>query len=144
MHAAGEAWIETSDRTHDIDSLEFVRTILLKDRRVLHGIFIRAWRPVDISWICVPGSRRIWMVVGDLVISNDNVMRQYTADGFVEATSYTFFRNFEIAPGSCSAGMQLCQSLFGKVQRGRSGIGLEVGTRTIAFNGIAPLGDLPF
>lgn len=74
MYAAGQAGVEAADGAHNIDTFEFVRAILLEDGRVLHGIFVRTRRPVDISGIGIPGRRRIGMIVGDLTIANDDVM----------------------------------------------------------------------
>ncbi len=55
-----------------------------------------------------------------------------------------FFRNLEIGPGFGAAGMQFGQRLFDEVQRGAGRVHLEVGARAVAFDGIAPLGNLPF
>ena len=74
VDAAGQTGIEAAHRAHDIDALEFVRTVLLKDRRVLHRVFVRSRRAVNIARIRVPRRRRIRMVVGDLAVANDHVM----------------------------------------------------------------------
>src|SRR5260370_20031702 len=70
-------------------------------------------------------------------------MRQSAGSGLEEATRYAFFRDLEVVQDFCSARMQLGERLFGKVQSRRSSIGLEVSPCTIAFDGIAPLGNLP-
>src|SRR5580704_13210248 len=68
MHATGQAWIEASDRPHDINTFEFLRTVLLEDRSVLYRIFVWTGSAIDIARVCVPRCRRIWVVIGDLVI----------------------------------------------------------------------------
>src|SRR5689334_19707100 len=40
VHAARQTGIKTSHGTHNVYAFEFVRAILFKDRRVLHGIFV--------------------------------------------------------------------------------------------------------
>ena len=52
VDSAREARIEAANRAHDIDALEFIRAILLKYRRVLHGIFVQA----QVSRRCREGS----------------------------------------------------------------------------------------
>ena len=40
VHAAGQAGIEAAHGTHNVDALEFIGAVLLKDRRVLHSVFV--------------------------------------------------------------------------------------------------------
>ena len=100
VHAARQAWIEAANRTHDVDSLEFVRPVFLEDRRVLHRVFVGAWRAIRIARIGVPRRRRIGMIIGDLVLANHHVMRQDAAHRFVESASNRLFGNLEVVPGA--------------------------------------------
>src|SRR5689334_19614885 len=94
VHAAGKARIETANRTHDVDALELVRSVLFEYRRVLYGVFVRSGRAIDIAWIGIPRSRRIWVVVGDLPAFDHDVMREDAAYRFVKAAADGFVRNF--------------------------------------------------
>ena len=143
VHTARQTWIEASDRPHDVDAFEVLRAVFLEDRCVLHRVFVGAGGAKAVARVCVPGSWRIGMIVGDLVVFNHHVMRQHTANRLVEAAPYAFFGNLEVVPGFCSAGMQLGQCLFGEVQSGRSRIGLEVSASAIPFNRVTPFGNLP-
>src|SRR3984957_17441799 len=40
--------------------------------------------------------------------------------------------------------MQLSQRLFGKIQSGAGSVNLEVSSRTVALDGVAPFWNLPF
>src|SRR3984957_9171769 len=143
VYAARQTGIEAAHSTHDVDSLEFVRAVLLEDRRILHCIFIRSRSSIHIAWVGIPGSRRIWVIVGDLVIANHDVMRQNSARRFVEAAANGFLRHLEIIPGLCTAGMQLRQRLLGKMKRARGCISLEISARPIPLDRVAPLWNLP-
>ena len=46
VDAARQARIKAAYRAHDINSLELIGAILLKDRRILHRIFIRSRRAI--------------------------------------------------------------------------------------------------
>ena len=107
VHAARQTWIEASHRAHDVDALEFVRAVFLEDRRVLHRILVGPGRAVDIARIRVPRRGRIGMIVGDLAIADDDVMREHTAHRLVEAAADGFFGNLEVGPRSGAAGVQL-------------------------------------
>src|SRR5208283_2209424 len=87
MDAARQARIETAHRAHDVYAFELVRSVLFEDGRVLDGIFIGSRRSVDIARIGVPRRGRVRMIVGDLAVPDDDVVRQHAADGFVEAAS---------------------------------------------------------
>src|SRR5690348_9747745 len=63
MHATRQTRIEAAHRTHDVDTLEVIRPVLLEDRRVLNRVFVWTRRAVDVARIRVPRSRRIRMVV---------------------------------------------------------------------------------
>src|SRR5471032_3576512 len=87
MDAARQARIEAAHGPHNVDTLELVRPVLFEDRRVLHGIFIRSGRAVDIARIRIPRGRRIWMVVRYLAALDDQVMRQHTAHRFMKTAT---------------------------------------------------------
>ena len=57
MDAARQAWVETANRAHDIDAAEILRSVLLKDGRVLDRIFIGPRCTVDITRTRIPGRR---------------------------------------------------------------------------------------
>src|SRR5262249_55421346 len=84
VHTTGQAWIEASHRPHNVDAFELLRPVLFEDGRVLHRVFVRTGGAVDVARIGVPAGGRIRMIVSDLAIANDNVMRQDTANGFME------------------------------------------------------------
>jgi len=66
VYAAGQAGIEAANRAHNIDAFEILRPIFFEDRRVLHRVFIRTRRAINIARVGIPGRRRIRMIVGDL------------------------------------------------------------------------------
>src|SRR5689334_21797743 len=103
MHAAGETGVETSYSAHDVDTFEVFGSVFFKDRRILHGVFIRTGGAVDIAHRSVPWSRRIRMVVCDFSIADDHVMREDAANRFVESTTNCILRNFKFSPGFCTA-----------------------------------------
>ena len=99
VDAAGQARVEAADRPHDVDALELVRPVLLEDRRVLHRVLVGAGRAVDVARAGVPGRRRIGMVVGDLAVADDDVMRQHAAHRLVEAAADGLVGHLELGPG---------------------------------------------
>src|SRR5215471_5059055 len=46
VHAARQARIKAAHGAHDVDTLELVGSVLFENRSVLHGVFVRARRPV--------------------------------------------------------------------------------------------------
>ena len=84
------------------------------------------------------------MIVGDFALADDHMMRQYAAHRFVEPATDGFVGNLELVPSLGVASVQFLQGLFHEIERGSSGIRLEVGARAITFDGVAPLRDLPF
>ena len=94
--------------------LKFSRPVLLEDRRVLHGVFVGPGRAVDVARIGVPRGRRIGMIVGDLAVANDDVMRKHAAHRFVETATDGFVGHFELGPGFRAAGMEFVQGLLGE------------------------------
>ncbi len=85
VDAARQARIKAAHRAHDVDAFEFIRPVLLEDRRVLHRIFVRTRSSVNVARVGIPASRRIRMIVGDLAVANHDVMREHAAHRFVEA-----------------------------------------------------------
>src|ERR1700682_6295090 len=80
VHAARQTRIKTPHRAHDINSLELVRTVFLKDRSVLHRVLIWTRSAVNVAWIGIPGGRRIRVVVGDLAFFDHHVMREHATN----------------------------------------------------------------
>ena len=117
VYAARQARIKAAHRAHDVDALEFVRPVLFEDRRILHRIFVRTRRSVDVARIGVPRRRRIRMIVRDLAVANHHVVREHAANRFVEAAADGVFRNFEVGPRLGPAGVQLRQCLLREIQR---------------------------
>ncbi len=83
------------------------------------------------------------MVVGDLAVADDDVVRQHAAHRLVEAAADGLVRHLELGPGLRAAGVQLLHRLLGEVQGRRRRVGLEVGPGPVALDGVAPLRDLP-
>ena len=83
------------------------------------------------------------MVVRNLALSNNYVMREHSSNCFVETAANGFFRHIEFRPGlvcpACSS-----SSAFSIKCEGASGVDLKVGAGAVAFDGIAPLRNLPF
>ena len=75
MNAAGQARVEAPHGAHDVNPFKFVWSVLFKDRRVLHGIFIRTRRAVYVPHATIPWGRRVRMVVGNLTIADHDMMR---------------------------------------------------------------------
>src|SRR5581483_8573705 len=144
MNAAGQARVEASDSSHDIDSFEVLRSIFFKNGSVLDRIFIRPRRAVDIARARVPRRRRIWMIIRNFLIADYDVMRQYSSNRFMESTANRLLRYFEIRPGFGSAIPHRVERFLDEIESRRGGIGLEVSSSAIALNRIAPFRDLPF
>src|SRR5258708_22665246 len=98
VYSARQAGVETPHCAHDVYALEFVRAVLLEDRRVLHGILVGPRCPINVSGIRIPRCRRIPMVVRDLAVPNDDVMRQHTAHRFIEAAPRRLLPNSSPPP----------------------------------------------
>src|SRR5271165_5174553 len=143
MHATWQTRIEAPHRTHDVDSLELVRTVFFEDRSVLYRVLVRTRSAVNVTRIGIPGRRRIRVIVGDLAFFDHDVVRKNAAHRFVEAAADGLLWNLELSPGFGVSRMQFRQRLFHKVQSSASRVDLEVRPCTVAFDGIAPLGNLP-
>src|SRR5882757_5808049 len=72
VHPAGQAWVEGTDRPHDVDALEVLGLVLLEDRRVLHRVLVGSRGPVDVPDAPVPWGRGVRVVVGDLPTTDDH------------------------------------------------------------------------
>src|ERR1700730_16851349 len=143
MHATRQAGVKAANCAHDVNALEFIRAVLLEDGCVLHRILIWARCAVDIAHAAIPGRRRIGMVVGDLAVLDDQVVRKHATHSFVEAAAdgLLWYREFRPCPGM--TGIYLCQRLVYTVERDSSGVGLEVGARAVTLDSVAPLRNLP-
>src|SRR6202042_2041 len=84
VHAARQARVEAADRTHDVDALEVLRTVLLEDRRVLNRVLVGARGAIRVTRAGVPWRRRVRLVVGDLALADHHVVREHAASGLVE------------------------------------------------------------
>src|SRR5713101_5987368 len=145
MHAAWQARTETPHRAHDVDTLELVaRGILFKDRCILDGVFVRSRGAIDVSRVRIPRCWRIGMIVRDFAVANHHVMRQDAAHRLGEAASDSIFGNRELLPGLGASVANFFQRLLDEVQRASARIGLEVAPRAVAFDSVAPRGNLPF
>src|SRR5271154_3855644 len=143
VDTARQTRIEAAYSPHNVDSLELIGTVFFEDRRVLHRILVWTRGAVDIARIGVPGRWRIRMVVCDLALLNNHMMREHSANRFVEAAADGLFRHLELSPCFRVASVQLAQRFFHKVQCGAGGVDLEVSAGPIALDGVAPLGNLP-
>src|SRR5215471_14842072 len=99
MNAAGQTRIETAHGAHDVYALEIFGAVLLEDRRILHGILVGSRSTVNITRVGVPRRRRIWVIISDFTITNNDMVREYAAHGFVETAADCFFRHLELIPG---------------------------------------------
>src|SRR5438105_6118308 len=59
VHPAGQAWVEGTDRPHDVDALEVLGLVLLEDRGVLHRVLVGSRGPVDVPDAPVPWGRGV-------------------------------------------------------------------------------------
>src|SRR5262249_45112213 len=144
VHATREARIKATHGTHDVDTLELVWSVLFEDRRVLHGVFVRARRPVNITGAGIPGCRRVRVIVADLPVSNHNMVRKHASNSFVEAAANGVLGNFEFRPCFVVSGPDFVQSPLAEVKSSGSRIRLEIRSSAVAFDGIAPLWNPPF
>src|SRR5580700_9790819 len=125
MYTAGQAGVEAADSAHNVDTLEFILAVFLEDRRVLHRIFIRSRRAIDIARIGVPRCWRVRMIVGYLAFANDHVMRQYTSNGLVETATDSFLGHLEVVPRPGMAGVDFRERLLHEMQCATGGVHLK-------------------
>ena len=83
-------------------ALEVLRSVLLEDRRVLHGVLVGPGSPVDVARARVPRGRRVGLVVRDLALADHHVMREHAARGLVEAAADRALRDLEACSSSWS------------------------------------------
>src|SRR4029077_15062309 len=118
---------------------KFVRTIVFKDRRVLHGVFVRPWCSINIARISVPWGGRIRMIICDLAAANDQVMRKNSADSFVKSATDSFIRNFERCERGRASSVHFCDCLLKEIVSAGRGIRLEISASAVALDRVAPL-----
>src|SRR5882762_10841079 len=119
VHTTREARVEAPYRPHDIDALELLGTVLLEDRRILHGILVRSRGAERIAWARVPRRGRIRVIVGDLTVPDDEMVRQHSPDGLVEPTANGLVRHRERRLGDRASRVDLVLSAFQECERGR-------------------------
>src|ERR1044072_3308735 len=136
MHTTRQTGVETPYGAHNVYTFEVIRTVLFKDRGPLYSVFIRPRGAVDVARVGVPGGRRIRMIIGNLAIAYDDVMRQHAAHRFMESATNCFIGYFEFSPGVGSSGMQFGNGLFGKIERAGGRIGLEISTGAVTRDGV--------
>ena len=135
----------SNERTapHDVHALEVLRAVLLEDRRVLHGVLVRAGGAVDVARVGVPRGRRVGLVVGDLALADDHVVREHAARGLVEADADRLFGDLEVRPALRPPRPDLDQRLLEAVQPDQRRVGLVVGARAVALDRVGLLGHVP-
>src|SRR5215468_9504251 len=55
MHSARKTWVKASNRPHDIDAFEVVRSVFFEDRCVFYSVFVRTRSSVFTSYVPTPG-----------------------------------------------------------------------------------------
>src|ERR1700730_2873616 len=130
MHATRQARVEAAYRSHDVDAFELVWTVVLEDRRVLHGVLIGPGGSVNITRVRVPRGRRIRMVICNFAVANNYVMRENPANRFMKTASDCILRHFEVRPGFRISFMHFSQRLFRKIQSGAGSVNLELSSLT--------------
>ena len=143
MHAARQARVERADRAHDVDAAEVVRVGLLEDRHAVARVLVRAGRAVGVGRRAVPRRRRIRVVVGDLAVADDHVVREHAAHRLVEAAADRVVRDVEVLERLRPPGADLLERLVEEVERAARGVGDEVDPRAVALDRVGPLRDLP-
>ena len=144
MHAARETGIEAAHRTHDVDALECVRSVLLEDGRILDGVFVWPRCPIDVARVGVPRRRRIRMVVCYLAFADNEMVRKDAANGFMESTADGFVGNFEWRKGGRASGVHFFHRFIKEMKGATRGVSLEIGASPVAFDCVAPLRYFPF
>src|ERR1043165_5525002 len=92
VNATGETWIEAPNGAHDVYPFELIRAVVFEDGRILNGVFVRARRAIHVARARVPGRWRIGMIVRDLALANDEMVRKHAAHSFVEDAANGFIR----------------------------------------------------
>src|ERR1700733_823487 len=144
MDAAWQARIEAPYRTHDVYTLEFIRPVLFKNRRILNRVFVRTGRAVEIARIGVPRGGRVRMIIGYLASPNHHVVREHTPDRLVKTATDRFLRHLERGERFRTPSMEFGHGSFREKHRGSPSVGWEIGPGAVSLNGVAPLGYFPF
>ena len=103
----------------------------------LHRVLVRARRAVDVARVGVPRRRRVRVVVGDLAAPDHHVVREHAAHRLGEAAADALVGHLERLPRLGAAGADLGERLLDEVQRAGRRVGLEVGARPVALDGVA-------
>src|SRR5436853_7063296 len=138
VDTTGQAGVKATDRPHDVDALEVLGTVLLEDRCVLHSIFVGSRGSIDVTYTAIPGRWWIGMIVRDLAILDDEMVGEYPTHGLVEAAADGLLRNSEVIPCLGMTSIQFRHRLLQAVQRNGCRVRLEVRSRTVAFESVAP------
>ena len=83
------------------------------------------------------------MVVADLSLANHHVVREHAAHGLVKSATDGLVGHMELGPGPGPAGINLLERLIHEVEGRRGGVGLEIGPRPVALQGVTPPGNRP-
>src|SRR6185436_4808813 len=116
MHTARKTWIEAPHSTHYIYTFEVAGTVLFKDWHTLNSILIWTGCPIYVPRACVPGRRRIGMIICYFSFANNNVVREHSPHSLMKTTADRFIRNLECIPGPHSSFMHLLESLLREIE----------------------------
>ena len=89
MDTTRQAGIKTSYRTHDVDALKILGTVLLENGGILNRVLVRSGGPIDVARVRIPTGRWVRMIVCYLPISNHQVMREHAPHGLMETAPDT-------------------------------------------------------
>src|SRR3954447_6256843 len=143
VHAARQARGEAADRAHDVDPAEVLLRGLLEDGLAGDRVLVRPRGAVGVGRAAVPRRRRIRVVVGDLAVADDEVVREDAADGLVEAAADGVVGDVEVLEDLRPPGPDLVERAVEEVQRHAGRVGDEVDPRAVALDRVGPLRDLP-
>src|SRR5438094_9376736 len=107
MDSTRHARIKAAHNAHTVDALEVVFPVFLEDRGSLHRIFVGTWNPIHITRAGIPWSRRIWMIIGNLAVPYNDVVRQRSPNRLMETTSDGVLCDLEFRPPGCSGRVHL-------------------------------------
>ena len=85
VNSAWQARIKTADGSQNVDSLEMFGVIFFEEGRVLNRVLVRPGNSVGITRAGVPTRWWIRMIICDFAVTDDNMMREHTAHGLMEA-----------------------------------------------------------
>src|SRR5262249_46790641 len=109
VHTAGQAWIETAHRAHDVDALEVFPSVLLEDRLTLYRILVGARCTKAVARAGVPRRGWVGVIVGDLAVPDHHVVAQHAADRLGEAAADGLVGHLELLPGLGAPGPDFLQ-----------------------------------